>query len=457
MNDNTALPRLLVLMGSGETSPTMVRTHRDVLARLGPAPVPAVLLDTPFGFQSNADDIVRRAVRYFQESVGTTMTVASYRRAADATALDHETTLGRLRDARYVFSGPGSPTYALRQWSSSSVPAVLREKVRAGGCVAFASAAALTLGRVTLPVYEIYKAGADPVWLPGIDLLDEAGLSVAVIPHYDNAEGGTHDTRYCYLGEERLSAMEHQLPAGTFVLGIDEHTACILDLDAGTAAVAGLGGMTVRAEGRSHLFPSGSTVSIADVAATAERLRSAGAEEQPGSRPDGKGEDADVALHPEAPISPTGNLARMSGGAGDGGRGPRATSSSPLLATVARREAELSVAVEGGDLDAAVSAVLSLESDLVAWSADTLQSDEIDRGRAALRSMILRLADAAVRASQMRAAEAAAPLVDALLDLRADARAARRWDEADAIRRRLEALGIEVRDEAMRTSWSRRS
>ena len=43
--------RFLVVMGSGETSPTMVKTHRALLDALGPQPVPAVLLDTPFGFQ----------------------------------------------------------------------------------------------------------------------------------------------------------------------------------------------------------------------------------------------------------------------------------------------------------------------------------------------------------------------------------------------------------------------
>ena len=39
MND-----RLLVLMGSGETSPTMVKTHRELLARVGTS-APAVLVD----------------------------------------------------------------------------------------------------------------------------------------------------------------------------------------------------------------------------------------------------------------------------------------------------------------------------------------------------------------------------------------------------------------------------
>jgi len=105
----------------------------------------------------------------------------------------------------------------------------------------FASAAALTLGVATVPVYEIYKCGEDPHWLEGLDVTSAAGLRAAVIPHYDNNEGGTHDTRFCYLGERRLSKMEKDLPDGVFVLGVDEHTACTFDLDAGTASVEGRG------------------------------------------------------------------------------------------------------------------------------------------------------------------------------------------------------------------------
>ncbi len=77
-----------------------------------------------------------------------------------------------------------------------------------GGGVTFASAAALTLGRFTVPVYEIYKVGVEPCWLDGLDVLGPFGLNVAVIPHYDNAEGGHHDTRFCYLGERRLAMLE---------------------------------------------------------------------------------------------------------------------------------------------------------------------------------------------------------------------------------------------------------
>ena len=106
------------------------------------------------------------------------------------------------------------------------------------------------VGSPHVPVfYEIYKGGTDPFWEEGLDLLGPIGLHVAVIPHYDNTEGGTHDTRYCYLGEDRLEAMEAQLSAGEWVLGVDEHTVCVFDLVARTASVLGLGSVTIRAHG----------------------------------------------------------------------------------------------------------------------------------------------------------------------------------------------------------------
>ena len=87
-----------------------------------------------------------------------------------------------------------------------------------------------------------------------------------VVPRFNNAEGGNHDTRFCYRGERRLSLLEAQLPREVFILGVDEHTACIFDLDAGTANVAGLGSVTVRQQGRMSAVPSGTQLPIADLA-----------------------------------------------------------------------------------------------------------------------------------------------------------------------------------------------
>ena len=69
--------RVLVIMGSGETAPTMIKPHRAIFERVGDRP--AVLIDTPYGFQSNADDISARAVNYFAASVGREVGVVSWR------------------------------------------------------------------------------------------------------------------------------------------------------------------------------------------------------------------------------------------------------------------------------------------------------------------------------------------------------------------------------------------
>src|SRR5438876_978316 len=148
----------------------------------------------------------------------------------------------------------------------------------------FASAAAVTLGRFSVPVYEIYKVGQPVHWLDGLDLMRTAGFegSCVVIPHYDNAEGGTHDTRYCYLGERRLAAFEAMLPHDAWVLGIDEHTVLTVDLDSKTAVVSGRGGLTVRRRGASRVFPAGERVTLDALLAAARGVTpAAGREPEP--------------------------------------------------------------------------------------------------------------------------------------------------------------------------------
>jgi hypothetical protein len=417
---------LLMLMGSGETAPTMVRPHREVFTRLGPDPVTAVVLDTPYGFQENAAAISARTVQYFADSVGREVGVAGLTRVAGADPVTVEAAMGRVAAATWVFAGPGSPTYALRQWRGSDVPALLGDKLQHGGCVVFASAAALTLGRWTVPVYEIYKVGAEPRWEDGLGLLGPIGLPVAVIPHYDNAEGGGHDTRFCYLGERRLRMLEEQLPEDAWVLGVDEHTALLIDLDAGEGTVMGNGGVTVRNRGRSTVVESGRTVpldQLSDMAA---------------GRP----------VHGEAAGAPPG----QSGSPPPSRPSEAPPAATPLAGDIRRLEAEFTSAVAVGDVESAVRAVLQLDEALAAWATDTNQSDDFDRGRAALRRMVVRLGELA----QMGArdpAETVGPFVNALLAERAAARRDRRYADADRVRDALGALGIEVRDTPAGTEW----
>lgn len=405
---------MLAIMGSGETAPTMAKVHRLLVERLGAPPADAVLLDSPYGFQENADEISLRTVNYFR-NLKIPLAVASWRTAADV--LPRERALARIDDADYVFAGPGSPTYALGVWRDSQLPDVLGGKLTSGGCVAFASAAALTLGVATVPVYEIYKVGATPCWEPGLDLLARIGLRAAVIPHYDNAEGGTHDTRFCYLGERRLRLMESMLETNTVVLGVDEHTAVLFDLDADTATVLGRGVLTVRRQGVSTVFTSGATVAI-------EELRAIAA----GGGPKRDTPNAQPVI--DEPTSPPPSLR-------------------------AEAEALLDVfdtGLRSRDVNAAVTAVLELEQAIVAWSADTEEMDGAEGPRATLRRMVTRLAELAVLGVR-DPREAVAPFVDTVLELREQARKQGSWTLADTLRDRLAAAGIEVRDTPQGARW----
>ena len=272
-----ATERVLAIIGSGETSPTMVTVHRELLSRLGLSSPQAIALATPYAFQENAPDVSARTQRYFADSVGLQVRVAAGTSPNADPGMapplippdeeDEARQAAAIRAADWVFAGPGSPSYALAHWQAGPVAAGLRDRVLAGdGLTVLASAAAATAGRFTLPVYEIYKAGGAPRWLDGLDLLGPLGLTVALIPHYDNAEGGRYDTRHCYLGERRLAVMERDLPADAAVLGVDEHTAVLIDLRTSEVEIRGRGGMTVRRSGHSVVLPAGTRLSIGGTA-----------------------------------------------------------------------------------------------------------------------------------------------------------------------------------------------
>ncbi len=426
----TGGPRILAVMGSGETAPAMAKVHRALFNRFETGTVPAAILDTPYGFQENADDLSARTMAFFATSVGNPVEVASLR-SRHVDPMVSATALARIQAARYLMAGPGSPSYALRQWADGPIPGALAAKLETGGILTMASAAALTLGVVTIPVYEIYKVGEDPRWLDGLDLLGLAtGLRAAVVPHYDNAEGGNHDTRFCYMGERRLRMLEGILPGDAFVLGVDSHTALLLDLEEGLASIAGLGGVTVRVAGRSTRFTAGETVAI-------EALGQAARDLQAGRSTDDV-HDAATASGGAPPGSPTGGSARPG---------------APLRDQVAELEGAFVAALDGHDPGAATAALLDLDSAVEARIRAGEDSPDLDNASATFRSLIVRLGQHAATGSGLPR-EVLDPLVDALLQAREHARAVRDWATADLIRDRLAAAGIEVRDTADGTAWA---
>ena len=239
------MPGLLTLIGSGEVSAGMTRLHRHLLARLG-ARAHAAFLDTPAGFELGIETIHARFREYVEHRLEVPMELASFR-SASAPPESIALALRALAGANYILAGPGSPSYAASQWRGSAVYDAVVSRWKAGAQLVWASSAAIALSRYVLPVYEIYKVGAPLHWLDGLDLLGDYGLSLAVVTHWDNAEGGTHDTRACFMGMERFEHLRSMLPGDAITLGIDEHTACTLDLQAGAVEVRGRGGVTILA------------------------------------------------------------------------------------------------------------------------------------------------------------------------------------------------------------------
>ncbi len=407
----------IVLMGSGELTATMVEVHKQLLARLG-EDARAVFLDTPAGFQLNSDQISAKAIEYFRSRIGRPMTLASFKSKEALGSLDAEKALLSLRQADFVLVGPGSPTYALRQWEGTPIPEILARRIEEGACLVAASAAALTVGCHTLPVYEIYKVGADLGWVQGLDLTGRFGLNLVVVPHWNNAEGGTHDTRFCFMGEPRFRVLEDLLPGNVRVLGVDEHTACIIDLSQNQVRIQGIGNVALRSGGPELTLTKNAVVPL-NVFQSHRQTRPLQTD----------------STSPEDP-PPAGAAHRPDS----------------FWLDVHDLESRFQTAQEARDAESMSAAIMEL--DRIVWTAArSLEGEEpISQARELLREWVV-LLGSSLSASPRTTDECLGPLVEELLKLRDDLRRRKRWEEADAVRDCLQRARVIVEDTGGCARW----
>lgn len=398
----------LVIMGSGEMADSMAEVHRALLAT-HPDPRP-VFLNSPAGFELNLDGINRKAAAYFERNFGLKLSVADLP-GPQATPAQIAAALTAIRAGNYLFAGPGSPTYALRVWRNNPVFAAVLERWREGATLLFSSAAALTLGAHTIPVYEIYKVGSDAHWLSGLDVLGELGLQAAVVPHWNNRSGDQHDTRFCFMGAPRLRQLESQLPPEALLLGVDEYTAVRIRPTSGSGDVLGVGTVTVHAHGAAHVFARGEAFTLG-----AWRALNTATSAMP--------EIESEAVESEGP------------------------SSSPDDIGLMRERAER--ALSAGAYAEAVESLVGLS---LVCQAGLEQGvlDRADRAAQALATLLPRLAQV-----QPAAVEDPTPaLMDLILKMRAKLRTAKQWGVADELRDGLTALGYRISDTPDGATWQR--
>jgi hypothetical protein len=261
-------PGLVALFGSGETSPMGGQVFEAVAQSLA-GPLRVGILETPAGFELNSPLVAGRVGTFLStrlQNYHPEIEIIAARKKGSEHSPDDPTILAPLADSSLIFLGPGSPTYAVRQLRDSLAWEMLRARHRLGAALALASAATVAFSARTIPVHEIFKVGEDPHWIAGLDFFRDFGLNLVIVPHWNNSEGGADlDTSRCFIGRARFDPLEAQLPAGTTVLGIDENTGVVLDLDRGDCAVLGRDSVHVRRAGQEQTFASGERFPIGEL------------------------------------------------------------------------------------------------------------------------------------------------------------------------------------------------
>lgn len=247
---------LIVVLGSGETSPKGRKVFEAVLQRL-PVPPHIALLETPAGFEPNSAYVIGRVADFlrqrFQNYKPQVISIPARQRGTPFSPDDPEI-VAPLLQADLIFMGPGSPTFTVRQLRDSLAWNYLLARHQLGACLVLASAATIAMGRYALPVYEIYKVGEDLHWKDGLNFFGSYGMELVFIPHWNNTEGGEAlDTSRCFMGQARFARLMEMLPITVTVIGLDEKTALAMDFESGKGQVIGLGGVNVLHTGHIHL------------------------------------------------------------------------------------------------------------------------------------------------------------------------------------------------------------
>jgi len=256
-------PGLVVLFGSGETSPSG-RKVLDIVLRQLPSSPEIVLLETPAGFELNSDKVIGRVAEFFKhrlQSYNPQVSIIPARNRGTEFSPDNAEIVAPILSADLIFMGPGSPTYVVRQLKSSLAWDYILARHRLGAAICLASAATIAFSKYCLPVYEIYKVGEELHWKEGLDFFGKHNFPLLFIPHWNNQDGGVElDTSRCFMGKSRFKELMAMLPDHLTVFGIDENTALIFDMQSETGRVNGLGDVTMIHTGHRHRISDISSV-----------------------------------------------------------------------------------------------------------------------------------------------------------------------------------------------------
>lgn len=263
-------PGLIVLFGSGEMSPTGRKIHEAIFNELNfSAPVRIGILETPTGFEVNAihgwpermEVFFKRSLKNFNPEV---TRIRAWRKGG-IYSTDDPAIVDAILSQDYLYCGAGSPGYAVRHLANSRAYENVVLAFKQGTALCLGSATAVAISRFAIPVYEIFKAGEDLHWLSGLDFFGPWIPNLVIVPHWNNKEGEDFDTTHSWLGKERYESLVSLLPEQCTILGIDEQTACVMDVVKQKMRVYGVGAAHVRTGGQEYVIKNGEFITFAQL------------------------------------------------------------------------------------------------------------------------------------------------------------------------------------------------
>jgi cysteinyl-tRNA synthetase len=207
------------------------------------------------------------------------------------------------------------------------------------------------------------------------------------------------------------------LPEDVSILGLDEHTACILDFKSDVAVIKGIGKVTLQRSGSEMVYDTGERFSL-DV------LR-------------GGDGDKEWKLTPRAP---------------DDSEAGSVTEGDAFWSQIHELETDFYEGLETHQAKKTTNALLELDR-IISKAQQDLENEEfITQARDTLRELIAILGTrlAAVPRSE---SDCLAPVVQQLLDVREQFRKQKLFDQADAIRDSLQRANIIIEDTASGSRW----
>lgn len=230
----------LALVGAGEFLESMSGVDRQLLDRAGGNHV--VIL--PTASAPDGAGVPERWIKLGVDHFTGLGAQADGVLALDRAACDDPANADRVRAANLIYFSGGKPDYLRSTLDGTALWSAVREVFDRGGVIAGCSAGAMIMGGY-VPEFSL-KAGVPWInrWHESFALVPDA----IVVPHYNE------------FPEVMVSLMFGRRPPGSYLIGIDEHTA-LTGLDHAWQ-VLGAGRVTVRRGREKKRYTAGQAVSL---------------------------------------------------------------------------------------------------------------------------------------------------------------------------------------------------